>query len=89
MQESKNNSSKTEKSSISTGTVHLEDVEKFAGKLLRQNRSGHDKARFSEQIVDILSATDNAEWGRAMSLATEAARDVINSSRNVDVETIY
>ena len=84
-QESKNYSDDSKFSHKNLSPIN--DSEKFAAKMLRQNRSSQDKAVLAKQLNDISNAIAESDYGRAMKLGIEAARGIIESSKNGETLT--
>ena len=63
----------------------INDSEKFAAKMLRQNRSNQDKEVLAKQLKEISNAIAESDYGRAMKYGIEAARGIIESSKNTEI----
>ncbi len=73
-----------EKNSIRP-TSPLADPQKYAKKLLRNNRSSAEASLIAKKLAEVAAAVNRSDYAEANRIATEAAREIMNSSRNLEI----
>lgn len=70
--------------SLKTIKADFGDIDKFAGRILRQNRSSYDRAALTETLNEVLELANDNDYGQAMNRAYAAARNIIDYSKDTE-----